>query len=142
MIHIKEVGADSPYGEPMKHASSLLDPATAGTVALGEATQYSPNGIVSRAILSGPGLRVTLFGFAPGQELTEHTSTSRAIVHVLTGSSAWTVAGEPRIVRAGELLHLPPGTPHGVRAEEPFSMLLTLIREPDGARSSAATPTS
>ena len=30
---------------------------------------------------------------------------------------------------SGELLHMPPGTPHAVRAPEPFSMLLTLVRE-------------
>lgn len=117
----------------MKAASTLLDPAVAGTVLLAEATQFSPSGIVSRALLSRPGLRVTLFGFAAGQELTEHASSSRAIIQILSGTSAWTVAGKPQVVAAGEVLHLPPGTPHAVRAEEPFSMLLTLVREPDAS---------
>jgi len=117
--------------KPVKTAPTLLDPAIAGTVTLAEATQFSPSGIVSRALLSRPGLRVTLFGFAAGQELTEHASSSRAIIQILSGSSAWTVDGAPRIVAAGEVLHLPPHTPHAVRAEEPFSMLLTLVREAD-----------
>ncbi len=114
----------------MKASSALLDPTASGSIALADATQFSPHGIVSRALLSTPELRVTLFGFAAGQELTEHTSTSRAIIQVLSGSSSWTVAGEPRLLTTGALLHLPPGTPHAVRAEEPFSMLLILVREP------------
>jgi quercetin dioxygenase-like cupin family protein len=114
----------------MKSPSTLLAPAAAGALDLTAATEFSANGIVSRGVLSSAGLRVTLFGFAAGQELTEHTSSSRAIIQMLSGSSTWTIAGEARTLRTGELLHLPPGTPHAVRAEEPFSMLLTLVREP------------
>jgi quercetin dioxygenase-like cupin family protein len=115
--------------EAMKAPSSLLAPDLPETLDLAAATQHSANGIVSRAVLSVPGLRITLFGFAAGQELTEHSSSSRALIQILSGSSAWMIAGASRTVRAGELLHLPPGTPHAVRADEPFSMLLTLARE-------------
>lgn len=120
--------------QAMKPPSTLLDPAAAGALDLAAATQFSPTGIVSRGVVSAPGLRVTLFGFAAGQELTEHTSSSRALIQILSGTSKWTIASEARVVRAGEILHLPPGTPHAVCADEPFSMLLTLVREP------AATP--
>jgi quercetin dioxygenase-like cupin family protein len=113
----------------MKAAATLLARDSAGSIDLAEATQSSPNGIVSRAVVSSGGLRVTLFAFAAGQELTEHASSSRALVQILTGSSEWTVAGQPRSLKAGELLHLPPNTPHAVFAAEPFSMLLTLVRE-------------
>jgi quercetin dioxygenase-like cupin family protein len=85
--------------------------------------------------MASPGLRVTLFGFAAGQELTEHTSSSRALIQILSGSSTWMIDGQTRTLRAGELLHLPSGTPHAVRAEEPFSMLLTLAREPTSDKS-------
>jgi quercetin dioxygenase-like cupin family protein len=113
----------------MNSKSTLLPTGSPDALDLTSATEFSPSGIVSRALLALPGLRVTLFGFAAGQELTEHASGSRAIIQILTGSSAWTVAGQPRLLRAGEILHLPPNTPHAVRAEEPFSMLLTLVRE-------------
>ena len=111
-------------------SSTLLDPTRPDVLALTSATEFSDRGIVSRGVLSSPGLRVTLFGFAAGQELTEHASPMRAMIQILSGSSEWVVAGEPRTVEAGGLLHLPPGTPHAVRAVEPFSMLLTLVREP------------
>jgi quercetin dioxygenase-like cupin family protein len=110
-------------------SSTLLPAGEAAALALAEATQFSDKGIVSRALLQADGLRVTLFGFAAGQELTEHASPARALVQILTGRSEWTVAGKPRVLAAGEILHMPPGTPHAVRAPEPFSMLLTLVRE-------------
>lgn len=130
MIQIKDERTTASYAEVMTNSPQLLQPAAADIVPLADATQFSPQGIVSRTLLSVPGLRVTLFGFAPGQELTEHSSGSRAIIQILSGTSSWTIAGEPRVIRAGELLHLPPGTPHAVRAEEAFSMLLTLVRAP------------
>lgn len=131
MIQIKAVASHWSYVDPMKKPSTLLAPAEAGSIDLASATQFSPQGIVSRGVLNGPKLRITLFGFAAGQELTEHTSTSRAVIQVLSGSSSWRIAGEEKILRAGELLHLPPNTPHAVRADEDFSMLLTLVREPE-----------
>lgn len=113
----------------MKPNSSLFDPASAGVISLAGNTQFSPQGIVSRALVNTPALRVTLFGFAEGQELTEHASSSRAIIQILSGKSEWTIAGARMEIAAGEVLHMPPGTRHAVRANEAFSMLLTLVKE-------------
>ena len=109
---------------------SLFDPASIGVLHLPEAAQFSESGIVSRTVLSAEPARVVLFGFAAGQELTEHASPARALVQILSGRCDWTIGGEKRTLGPGDLLHLPPGLPHAVRALEPFSMLLTLIREP------------
>ncbi len=119
-------------------SSTLLSSSLAGVVPLPAATQFSDNGIVSRTILSAGRTRVVLFGFAAGQELTEHASPARALVQMLSGRAEWSLAGEKRTLGAGELLHMPPGLPHAVRAIEPFSMLLTLVRESD-APTAAAT---
>lgn len=113
----------------MKKNISLFDPGAAGVIGLQGNTQFSEQGIVSRALITTPTMRVTLFGFAEGQELTEHASSSRAIIQVLSGRSEWTVAGARMDIAAGEVLHMPPGTRHAVRANEPFSMLLTLVKE-------------
>jgi quercetin dioxygenase-like cupin family protein len=116
---------------------TLLATDRAGTLPLAAATQFSDSGIVSRTILSAGRTRVVLFGFAAGQELTEHATPARALVQMLSGRAEWTLAGEQRTLAAGELLHMPPGLPHAVRAAEPFSMLLTLVRE---GESSAPVP--
>ncbi len=110
--------------------STLFCPAEAGVIHLAEAAQFSEAGIVSRALHDQAGVRVTLFAFAAGQQLTEHASTSRALVQILSGACEFTLAGRKTPLRAGDLLHMPPGLPHAVAATEPFSMLLTTIREP------------
>jgi quercetin dioxygenase-like cupin family protein len=117
----------------MKKNASLLDPGAAGVIGLQANTQFSEQGIVSRALITTPTMRVTLFGFAEGQELTEHASSSRAIIQILSGKSEWTIAGTHMEIGAGEVLHMPPGTRHAVRANEPFSMLLTLVKEAGAA---------
>lgn len=94
-------------------------------------TRYADQGIVSRTLLSTPDLRVVLFGFAAGQELTEHTSTQQALIQVLSGSCEVTLDGVAHALGAGDLVWMPPGLLHAVKATERFSMLLTLAR-PDG----------
>ncbi|PAW76433.1 MAG: hypothetical protein B9S32_15095 [Verrucomicrobia bacterium Tous-C9LFEB] len=89
--------------------------------------QYAPNGIVSRTLFRANGTRQVLFGFAEGQELTEHTSPHHALVQILSGSCEFFLKGEPRTLRAGDQLYMPPGLPHAVQAKEAFSMLLTLV---------------
>ena len=116
--------------------NTLLDPAAAGVLSLSGATQYAESGIVSRTVLTTEAARVVLFGFGAGQSLSEHASPQRALVQILSGRASWTIGGETRLAVAGDLIHLPPGCPHAVSAIEPFSMLLTLLREP--APSSAA----
>lgn len=109
------------------NTSSLLGAETAAALALDSAVQTSPAGIVSRTVLQTPALRLVLFAFADGQELTGHSSQRRAVVQILAGECAFEFNGHWERLAAGTLLHLPPGHPHAVRAEYgAFSMLLTL----------------
>jgi quercetin dioxygenase-like cupin family protein len=111
--------------------NTLLSSAESGTCSLLEPVQNVAHGIVSRAVLTTPGLRLTLFHFAAGQELAEHTSKARAIVQILSGTCRFSVGGKVHQLKAGDLLHMPPGAPHAVTAPEAFSMLLTQVTEPD-----------
>jgi quercetin dioxygenase-like cupin family protein len=109
--------------------STLFDPTQGGVLHLAEVTQFSDAGIVSRALHDQGGVRVTLFAFAAGQQLTEHATPARALVQVLSGACEFSLAGKKTPLRAGDLLHMPPGLPHAVLATEAFSMLLITIRE-------------
>ncbi len=91
-------------------------------------TQFAPNGIVSRTLLRTANSRVVLFGFAEGQELTEHTSTQHALVQVLSGECEFSLAGQPHHLKTGDLLYMPPNLPHAAKATTKFSMLLTLTK--------------
>ena len=115
---------------------TLFDPGALGVIHLAEATQFSETGIVSRALHDQGGVRMTLFAFAAGQQLTEHATPARALVQILSGACEFTLAGKKTPLRAGDLVHLPPNLPHAVWATEAFSMLLTTMRETKGASGS------
>jgi quercetin dioxygenase-like cupin family protein len=109
--------------------ASIFSSTEPGSLQLAESAPPPSHSIVSRTVLATPELRVVLFSFAAGQALTEHTSTSRAVIQVLSGAGEFTLAGEPRQLRAGDLLHMPPKLAHAVVATEPMTMLLTLAPE-------------
>lgn len=115
------------------NSSTLLSATEPGGLPLGDAAPTVEHGIVSRTLLAAPGVRVVLFSFAAGQEMTEHTSTARALIQVLAGVCEFSVEGRPRTLQTGDLLHLPPRMPHALRATEPLTMLLTLVPEPTPA---------
>jgi quercetin dioxygenase-like cupin family protein len=108
---------------------------------LGEQTQFAANGIVSRTLLRTENMRTVLFGFAEGQELTEHTSTQHALIQVLSGECEFYLAGKPHTLRAGDLLYMPPNLPHAVKANQQFSMLLTLSKPGEAVGSAARKQT-
>jgi quercetin dioxygenase-like cupin family protein len=110
--------------------TTLLSSTDAQSLVLADAAQTSPSGIVSRTVLQSAELRVVLFAFAEGQELTSHSSRRRALVQILDGSCEFFFAGAWQTLHAGAFLHMPPNHPHAVRAAAgPFTMLLTLGNE-------------
>ena len=106
----------------------IIDSGAAAILSLVEETRFAPNGIVSRTLLRTANLRAALFGFAEGQELTEHTSTQHALIQILSGECEFILNGQPRRLKAGDLLYMPPNLPHAVKATTRFSMLLTLTK--------------
>ena len=108
-------------------AAALLPTDTAGVCPVLAPAASVAHGIVSQALLTTPGLRVTLLHFAAGQELSEHTSSARALVQILSGCGEFNFHGKLHLLHAGDLLHLPPKLPHAVRAVEAMSMLLTQV---------------
>jgi quercetin dioxygenase-like cupin family protein len=90
-------------------------------------------GIASRVLARTAGGNLTLFAFAEGQELTEHTSPFDALVMVLEGSLALTIDGREITATPGTIVRMPSSVPHAVRATEPARMLLLMLREPAGA---------
>ncbi len=110
-------------------SSALLAAGDPGHVSLAQVASGVGHGIVSRTLLATPELRSVLFSFAPEQALTEHTSTSRALIQIVAGECEFSVAGTPRALKAGDILHLPPNVPHAVRATTAMTMLLVLAPE-------------
>jgi quercetin dioxygenase-like cupin family protein len=110
----------------MKVLKNDLPPAR--PVRLVEELSYVRGAIVSRTLARGPGGSITLFAFDAGQELSEHTAPFDAFVQVLDGAVELTIGGERVTAGSGETVLMPAGTPHAVRAVEPFKMLLSMMR--------------
>ena len=85
-------------------------------------------GTLSRTVHQDDLVTVVVFGFAAGEELSEHTSSRPAIIQVLRGELALTLAGEPVTAREGAWVHMSAGLRHAVLARVPSVMLLTLLR--------------
>jgi quercetin dioxygenase-like cupin family protein len=86
-----------------------------------------PRGIHSQTVYDGPDLRLVLFAFAPGEELSEHTAARPAVVHVLSGDGEALVGGEPHALGPGTWFRMPAGMAHTIRAHTPLRMALYLL---------------
>lgn len=103
-------------------------------VSLASLVDVQPGSVVSRVLERTGGGTVTLFAFAEGEGLTEHTSPHTALVSVVTGRLRITLShggergDQTHELQAGDLLRIPPDVPHELHGGEPFVMLLTLLR--------------
>ncbi len=95
---------------------------------LSELLQYQDGSIVSRVLLKNKGGTATLFAFAEGEGLSEHTAPFDALVVALDGEASIQIADETFTVQKGETIILPANRPHAVRATSRFKMLLIMIR--------------
>jgi quercetin dioxygenase-like cupin family protein len=93
-----------------------------------ELAGYQEDAVVSRTLINQKTGTVTLFAFAAGQELSEHTAPYDALVQVLDGETEITIAGQPHHLKAGDLIIMPANEPHAVKALTKFKMMLTMIR--------------
>jgi len=95
---------------------------------IGSLMDYQSGSIVSREIVKGANGKVTLFAFDAGEGLSEHTSPFNALVQVIEGEAEITISGNPHRIQDGELILMPAGQPHALKAVKRFKMMLTMIR--------------
>jgi quercetin dioxygenase-like cupin family protein len=86
-----------------------------------------PRGILSQTLYDGEDVRLVLFGFAPGEELSEHTAARPAIIHILAGEAEAVLGGERHGLGPGSWAHLPARLPHSIRATTPLTLALYLL---------------
>ncbi|RMH01111.1 MAG: cupin [Chloroflexi bacterium] len=93
-----------------------------------ELPEIPPDSIVSRQILRTNEMTVTLFGFASGQELSEHTAAFPAVLHFLAGEATVTLGSERFTATADSWIYMPAKLPHSIVAHKKVAMLLILLR--------------
>lgn len=96
--------------------------------AVEDAVQIAPNSIVSRPLHADDKVKVVLFGFDAGQELSEHTASVPAILHILRGEAEIALGEDIHQATAGDWTWMPPQLPHSIRARTPVVMLLTMLK--------------
>jgi quercetin dioxygenase-like cupin family protein len=90
--------------------------------------QPPDKGILSRTLFSDDRLKVVLFGFAPGEELSEHTASMPAVLHFLQGEATLGLGDDILEARPGTWVHMPKGMRHSVQAKTAVVMLLLLLK--------------
>jgi len=86
------------------------------------------SGTLSRVVFDNDELRVVVFAFDTGQELTTHAATAPAVIQVVKGRLTITLDGVEHDIDPGSWVHMEAHVTHAVVALEPSVMLLTLQR--------------
>ena len=89
-----------------------------------------PDGILSRTLHNDERLRVVLFAFSKGQQLSEHSASVPAVLHVLEGEAGLKLGPDVLEARAGTWVHMPANLPHGIEARTPLILLLQMLKAP------------
>ena len=96
-------------------------------LSLASLVEYQSGQVVSRTLAQGKSLSLTLFAFAPGEEISSHSSSGDAIVYLLDGMAQITIGEEEFQLHQGETIVMPAGIPHALLAVEQFKMLLIVV---------------
>lgn len=103
-----------------------MNPATVRHVL--EQISIPDDSTISRTIYQDDQIKAVLFGFATGQELSEHTAATPAIMHFVQGEARVTLGQEVVEAKPGTWVHMPAHLPHSIQAHTPVIMLLLLLR--------------
>jgi quercetin dioxygenase-like cupin family protein len=85
-------------------------------------------GTLTRVLYRDDQIRVVVFAFDEGQELTDHTAAVPALVQVISGRIRLDLDGDPVELESGSWVRMEANLTHAVVALEPSVMLLTLLR--------------
>ena len=95
---------------------------------LAKEVQPPDKGILSRTLYDDDRLKAVIFGFAQGEELSEHTASMPAILHFLQGEATVTLGDDKHEAAVGTWVHMPTGQRHSIQAKTPVVMLLLLLK--------------
>ncbi len=85
------------------------------------------DGTLSRTIHRDDQVKIVLFGFSGGQELSQHTAAVPAILEIVQGEARVTLDNEVRELSAGAWVFMDAQLPHAIYAKTPLIMLLTML---------------
>jgi quercetin dioxygenase-like cupin family protein len=117
-IHLKEQEKDI----------VIMNPAYFVIPALAKEIDIPQRGILSRTLYDDSDVKVVLFGFSSGHELSAHTAPMPAALYFLEGEADLTLGADTQAVKAGAFAHMPPYLNHAIVAKTPLVMLLIMMK--------------
>jgi len=90
--------------------------------------EYADGAIVSKTVLKRENGNISLFAFAKGEALSEHTAPFDALLQVVDGKGEIVIGGKSYMLESGQSIIMPANIPHAVKAVEKFKMVLTMIK--------------
>ena len=97
---------------------------------LAEQVDIPKAGITSCPVYKSERLRGVIFGFAAGEEMSEHTASVPAIAQILEGECTFTLESEAKELGPGAWVHMDPHLPHSITSKTPLKLMLYLLRVP------------
>lgn len=95
---------------------------------LAKEAEPTANGILSRTIFQDDRIKAAIFGFAQGEELSEHTAAKPAMLFFVKGEANVGLGDDMQAAQVGTWVHMPAGLKHSIKAETPVVMLLVLLK--------------
>ena len=89
---------------------------------------YQEGSVVSRTLIDKKVGTVSLFAFAEGQGLSEHTAPYDALVYIYDGEAEITISGNLLHLKEGEITIMPASEPHALKAVKRFKMMLVMVK--------------
>lgn len=87
------------------------------------------DGILTRTLFNDDDVKAVIFGFGQGEELSEHTASMPAILHIISGEATLTLGDETVEAKPGTWIHMAPNLKHSVKTKTPVIMLLLLLKK-------------
>ena len=104
---------------------SLISPEVTFTQ-LQDHIEYPQAGVFSKIIVKDTVCQYSLFCMAADTEISEHTSSRNAAVHVVEGTGTLTLNGESIQLEPGTFIFMPAHAPHALVAASNLAFTLTL----------------
>jgi quercetin dioxygenase-like cupin family protein len=95
---------------------------------LAELVDYVEGSSAKRTIAKSDGGGISVFAFDVGQGLSEYSTSLSALVQVLDGEAELRFGEQSLTVHAGQIVLMPAGVSHGVKARQRSKILMVTFR--------------
>jgi len=88
-----------------------------------------PGQIESKTLAQEKGVGITLLAFGKGEGVGPHTANGDALLYIHQGVARVSIGEETQEAVKGQLVLMPAGISHQVKAQEDMKMLLMVVRK-------------